>query len=233
LKRKWKIALAGFFLLAIGGAFAFYYSFTTKEYDISKDKEVKQIVDSKYEVILPGDTNNANRKNEENDSAANGEATKEKNRATNNNTSNDRNNASSNNSNAGTPGNNGNTTSENPKEVTADSIKEKYRPSFTNLQQQANAKVDALVAHAFQEYQTKKANNEDISYSYFYSKYNTAAKQLELKTDAAFETIYQALEAELKQHGFSADHAKEFRDEYEQAKKNRRNALIKKVIGKM
>ncbi|RAK20355.1 hypothetical protein B0I26_1046 [Anoxybacillus vitaminiphilus] len=234
MKKKWKIALASCFVLAVGGAGAFYYSFTTKEYDISQDEKVKQIVEPEYDVRLPDDTD-ANGQNSGNEnvgtSAANETETPNHTSETKNNTAlanNETKNGASTTTNT-----NKQTNHQNKTEVTAASIVEKYRPSFTNLQQQANAKIDALVAHAFAEYQAKKADNEEISLSFFYSKYNTAAKELESKTDAAFETIYHALEAELKKHGFSTSYAKEFRDAYEQEKKARRNALLKKAMEKL
>ncbi|NUJ69838.1 hypothetical protein HUS64_21345, partial [Pseudoalteromonas sp. 2102] len=111
--------------------------------------------------------------------------------------------------------------------------KEKYRPSFELLQQQANAKIDALVDHAIGEYKERKANGQSVSFNYFFSKYNTAAQELEAKTDAAFNVIYNALENELKKNGFSPNHAKEFRETYEQQKSAQRNALLKKALSKL
>jgi hypothetical protein len=240
MKKKWKIVLASFLLLAIGGAGTVYYSFTTKEYDISQDKKVEQIVETEYNVALP-DSTNENAQNNGNDSTSTS-TTNEIKTTSNTNASFNNNTVTKNEtkSETSTPTNTNNQNKQTDQqdktsnsEVTAASIVEKYRPSFINLQQQANAKIDALVAHAFAEYQAKKSNNEEISFTYFYRKYNTAAKELEVKTDAAFETIYQALEAELTKHGFSTSHAQEFRDAYEQEKAARRNALIQKTIGKL
>jgi hypothetical protein len=234
LKKKWKIIFAVFLVLAIGGAGALYYSFTAKKYDISQDKEVKKIVDSDYNVALPEDAEKGQNNNDHNAASNQTQtaAAKEQEETTDE-TSTENGTGTTIKTNKTDKQTNENTSPTQQEKITADSIKEKYRPSFASLQQQANAKINALIAHAFAEYQAKKANNEKISFSQFYSKYNTAAKELEAKTDAAFETIYHALEADLKKHGFSTSYAQEFRDAYEQEKKNRRSALIKKAIEKL
>ncbi|MCX8003169.1 MAG: hypothetical protein N2661_11390, partial [Anoxybacillus mongoliensis] len=76
-------------------------------------------------------------------------------------------------------------------------------------------------------------SGQSVSFNYFFVKYNTAAQELEAKTDAAFNIIYNALENELKKNGFSPNHAKEFREIYEQQKSAQRNALLKKALNKL
>jgi hypothetical protein len=116
-----------------------------------------------------------------------------------------------------------------PESVTVAGIKDKFRPSFENLQSQADSKINAIASRAYSEYQEKKSNGESISFSYFYQKYSSAAEALESKTDSAFSTIYSALEKDLKKNGFSASHAKSFEEEYESAKKSRETALLRKA----
>ncbi|HZG73368.1 MAG TPA: hypothetical protein VEY51_17670 [Chondromyces sp.] len=115
--------------------------------------------------------------------------------------------------------------------VTVQSIKERYRPSFTHLQAQAEANVNGVVSRAAKEYGEKRAKGETINPAYFYQKYYGAASELEAKTDAAFNTVYSSLQTELKNNGFSASHANEFKEQYESAKKERESALTNKIKG--
>lgn len=114
-------------------------------------------------------------------------------------------------------------------EITAEMIKGAYRPSFEELQAQANAKIDALVNAAFSEYSAKKESGESISFTYFYRKYTSAGKELEASTDTTFNYIYDSLVSDLETRGFSASEASEFKTQYESAKAARENALIDKA----
>jgi hypothetical protein len=113
---------------------------------------------------------------------------------------------------------------------TAASIMAKYQPAFEDLESQANGKLDSLLSYAFDEYQTKKAKGEDISYFYFYSKYSHAARTLEANTDASFDVIYNALVKELVRSGYSADEAKPLKDHYLSLKKQRSSAILGKAM---
>ncbi|OEH92158.1 hypothetical protein [Bacillus solimangrovi] len=115
--------------------------------------------------------------------------------------------------------------------VTVNQIKGRYMPVFKDLERQSNAKLDQLLSAAYQEYKTKKKNGEEISYMYFYKKYSSAGLQLESNTDAAFQQIYNALEQELDQEGFDRAEAKEFRNIYEQTKKERRSSILNNAMG--
>ncbi|RDI39984.1 hypothetical protein [Falsibacillus pallidus] len=126
--------------------------------------------------------------------------------------------------------NGSNIDSQDSNTVTVASIKDKYRPVFSNLEAQANDKVKSMLTLAFSEYQTKKENGESISFGYFYSKYNGAAADLEAKTDEVFNVVYGALKNDLKKHGYSTSHAKEFKEQYENEKSFRRSALMKKAM---
>lgn len=127
-------------------------------------------------------------------------------------------------------GNNHEDTKEESKPVTtAEMIKSAYRPSFANLEAQANANIDALVSAAYSEYNAKKQSGESVSYSYFYRKYTSAGKALEANTDATFNYLYGALVNDLEARGFSSSEASEFKTQYENAKSARESALIDKA----
>lgn len=117
-------------------------------------------------------------------------------------------------------------------EVTVAAIKDKYMPVMNQLSSQANARIDALVGRAVNEYQTKKANGESIDYGYFYNKYTSAASELEGRTDTVFYQMVGVVEKELEKNGFSKSHAKSFIQEYEAAKEARRKALLDKAINR-
>ncbi|WP_223595294.1 hypothetical protein [Neobacillus bataviensis] len=114
---------------------------------------------------------------------------------------------------------------------TAASIIGKYQASFNDLEGQADSKLNNLLSYAMSEYQEKKANGEDISYFYFYSKYNSAAKSLEASTDNSFYYIYNTLVKELENYGYSADEAKPIKNHYVSLKKQKRSALMDKAVG--
>ncbi|MGM9949515.1 MAG: hypothetical protein ACI33P_05290 [Lysinibacillus sp.] len=117
-----------------------------------------------------------------------------------------------------------------PAPVTAESIREKYRGTFVSLEEQAEARVNNLVAAAKKEYTQKKANGEKVSAGYFYTKYMNSSSALEESTDAAFENLMKVVEADLVANGFNKSESKSFRTEYEQAKEQRRSALMKKAL---
>lgn len=241
--KKWIVISLSIIVLLLGGAGGYYYFLTNKKVDLKKeDKEVAKIVEEEYEIVLPDDSGSSASGNEQTSTTKKQDDTNSQ--ANNNETEHEEENKSSspsdekgtNNeseSNKQNDTNEENKTNEPVQQVTVASIKEKYRPSFELLQQQANAKIDALVDHAIGEYKERKANGQSVSFNYFFSKYNTAAQELEAKTDAAFNVIYNALENELKKNGFSPNHAKEFRETYEQQKSTQRNALLKKALSKL
>jgi hypothetical protein len=125
--------------------------------------------------------------------------------------------------------NNEETKEESKPVITAEMIKSAYRPSFANLESQANANIDALVSAAYSEYNAKKQSGESVSYSYFYRKYTSAGKALEENTDASFNYLYGALVNDLESRGFSSSEASEFKTQYENAKSARESALIDKA----
>ncbi|QHE53705.1 hypothetical protein [Pontibacillus sp. HMF3514] len=116
--------------------------------------------------------------------------------------------------------------------VTAEDIKNRYRPTFQALQDQALAKLNNLVAYAYSEYKKKKENGEKVSYGYFYKKYKSAAKELEAKTDATFERLYTSLQQDLVENGYSKDEASDVKAYYNQKKDERESRMLSKVLDK-
>ncbi|WP_394138170.1 hypothetical protein [Cytobacillus oceanisediminis] len=247
MKKAWKILLSLVLVIVLGSAGTFYYFFKVKTYEVA-DPEIEEITDTEYEIILPeddGDTSAADSAKKENEDI-NSESVSKSEEDTADNSGNVQSAASSaTNSNASTTDNSkknsqsssnssssdqtSETASEQISEVSVASIKNKFRPSFENLQSQADAKINSIVARAFGEYTEKRNDGESISFAYFFQKYSSAGDELESKTDTAFNMIYGALEEDLKKHGFSPSHAKSFKEEYEQAKKARESALLSKA----
>lgn len=210
-----KIILSILLLLVIAGGGTAYYFLKVKTYDISQDAKLQEIVaDEDYDIVLPPEDSLIEETAEQaTDSQTENGGVSEQ---------------------APNDDSNSNTTNGTVKpEVTAETIKDKYRPSFESLESQANGKINALVGRAIGEYKEKKASGEKISYSYFLSKYKTAGEALEAKTDQAFNKLYGALQQDLKAHGFDPNEAAEFRSTYEAEKKARRNALLSSAMEKM
>ncbi len=217
--KKWKIILSIFVLLILGGVGTIYYLFELKEYDVA-DERVEEIIDSEYDIVLPDDNNTT----EASGVAESGKQSPSTDGVTDSNSTSAQNDGSN---------QNGEAASTNQPtvetEITVASIKEKYRPSFENLQNQANGKIDSLINKAYNEYKAKKNNGESISFGYFYQKYQGAGQALEDKTDGAFQIIYKALQNDLETNGFSKSHADEFLKQYDVAKSERESALLKKA----
>jgi hypothetical protein len=210
MKKIWKIVLISSLVLIIGVGGVAYYYLNMKTYDIA-DKKVDEIVDSKYDVELP-EAEEAQKDPGASKTPDTPVVKPEPNTDTNN---------------------NGSTSnpeeSDNVKEVTAESIIEKYRPTFESLQAQANIKIDSLVSTAITEYKENLANGESNPFAYYYRKYNLAAKRLEAQTDETFNYIYSAMQDDLEKHGFDPDEAKSIKDDYETTKNERETALINKA----
>ncbi|MBZ5202052.1 hypothetical protein HU147_12560 [Planomicrobium chinense] len=143
-----------------------------------------------------------------------------------NNGSNNGNGGSNNGNNNG--GNNGNNGSNNGKErVTVTQIKARYETSLTRLEDTANDRIDGLVNVAKKEYLADSSPN----YAYYYNKYTGAASKLESQMDAAFYGVIGVMKRDLKANGLAESHVKSVINEYENTKKQRRNALMKKAAG--
>lgn len=143
-----------------------------------------------------------------------------------NNGSNNGNGGSNNgNNNGGNKGNNG--SNNGTDRVTVSEIKARYETSLTRLEDTANARIDGLVNVAKKEYQADSSPN----YAYYYNKYTGAASKLEGQMDAAFYGVIGVMKRDLKANGLAESHVKSVINEYENTKKQRRNALMKKAAG--
>ena len=103
---------------------------------------------------------------------------------------------------------------------------------MSNLQAQANGRIDALVGRALAEYQGKKASGESVNYAYFYNKYSSAASELEGRTDTVFYQLISVIEKELESNGYGKSHAQSLVSEYEAQKEARRDALLNKAMNR-
>jgi hypothetical protein len=255
IMKKWKIILAVISVMLLAGAGTLYYLLEVKSYE-TQDEKVDEVVAEEYDIALPGEEGSDDAAAEGSEDTAeagdeegSSEGTDQKSSDTSS-TSTDSNSSSSSTStsasNTGSTSSKtaanttGKTAASNDKTVsnqgsgskskpTAAQIAAKYEPSFQQLEAQANGKIDALVGHALSEYSAKKQNGEEVSYFYFYSKYNTAGKILERKTDSTFNFVYLALVDELKDNGYDSTEAKKYKTAYEAAKKERRSALMNKA----
>ena len=218
------------FLISLS-AITIYYFFEKKEYK-TEDKKVDEVLNSDYSIQLP--TNETAIESNENAATNISEAANIEHAQKSNETLLlENNNEEVNDNTQSSQGNLKNTSSLQQNNIqvqlTADSINKKYEPSFLELQTQANGKLNTLISIAFEEYKAKKNNQEKISYPYFYSKYVSAARSIESNTDIVFDQIYSALSSELVQNGFNEEDAKIFQKQYENEKKARKTAILKRA----
>ncbi|MDF2946801.1 MAG: hypothetical protein K0S51_1480 [Bacillales bacterium] len=188
-------------LLIVFTTFGFlYYSFSIKTFDIA-DKNVDEIVNSKYDIKLPEDD-----KRENVDSPTKLQIENKK---------------------ANTDSDISRKYKDN--ETLAESIIEYYQQPLDSLQVEYNKKVDLLVATAISEYKDNVASGENKPFAYYYRKYNLAAKRLEAETDETFSYIYSALQGDLKRNGLDPEKAELLKENYETMKDERETALINKA----
>lgn len=252
MKKVWKYILSILLVIILATAGTIYYFLNVKTYDTA-DEEIEEIIESDYEIDLPiidhtpdstiedkgdntGTNNNEDQSSTDKDNNTgdinNGEqttGTDKTSTGSNNPVSNNTETNPSKNTSSGTKQPAKNTSPEETIEITVANIKDLYRPVFQSLESQANGKIDSLLSRAVGEYHAKKADGATISYSYFYQKYTSAGRDLEAKTDVAFNTIFKALEKDLKKHGYSQSHANDFKEQYAATKKARESALIAKA----
>jgi hypothetical protein len=250
MKRHWrKLAAALVVIIGIIGGYI-VYELNFKTYQTS-DKEVEKITESKYDITLPeiasqqgeGSSESKIRSSETQpeksaDSVAAEQSETQKNKSD----------SIEQASTSLKEGNNSdknveetktihlkseNTRKKKPVKPTAQTIIVQYESVFENLQTQANTKVNHLASLAMNEYLDKKSNEEDISYGYFLNKYRDAAESIEKNTDQTFTVVYHALQKDLKVNGFNPDAADVYKETYEQTKKERKNALMKKALSSL
>ncbi|MCA0971500.1 hypothetical protein LCM20_12915 [Halobacillus litoralis] len=104
-----------------------------------------------------------------------------------------------------------------------------YQSSYSSLVSDAGQRIQSLASEAQQEYVTKMNNQEDVSYSYFFSKYSSAANRLEKTTDEAFAVIHDQMSQQLESSGYPSHAAEELKKDYEQTKKQWRSTWLDEV----
>lgn len=219
--KKWKIILCIIVLLLAGGGGTLYYLLNVKVYKIA-DAKVAKMVKNDYEIKLPDDNGSTNLQGA-NQKGTNQQGGKDVTAKAGDQTVQVQKIGTST---AVTLGKNATSV----QKKSAASIIAEYQPSFKDLESQANSKLDSLLSYAFDEYHTKKAKGEEISYFYFYSKYSNAARTLEANTNASFNVIYNALVKELVQSGYSAKDAEPLKTQYLSEKKQRSSAIMSKAM---
>jgi hypothetical protein len=217
--KKWKVVLSIFVLLLAVGAGTLYYFLNLKEYNTA-DTKVDEIINSDYQIKFPGDDNSESPP----EAQAKGQSLNQTDGTVKSGS------AKVDNSGNGTNLSGKSSTGNKASKLTAADILAKYQPAFKNLESQVDGKLDSLLSYALNEYQAKKANGEDISYFYLYSKYNGAAKKLEESTDKSFFLIYDTITNELEKSGYSSADALPIKNHYLSLKKERRSALMNKAL---
>jgi DNA anti-recombination protein RmuC len=229
---KWKIFLGALavIMLSVGGWL--YYELQIKEYSYDDDEEVVGIVDTDFELLLPNFDDEEEEEvesNQDNDSkdneVDNSEVTVP---VTANNPSSSNSNISTNTSSSSSSSSSSNQTSNN-KAVSLERILGSYHQTFEQLEEQANERLNNLLKRAYDEFQEKKKNGESISYTQFFGKYSASAESLEARADASFYSVYTSLQNDLEKHGYSVEEANKFENDYENAKKERKNAVLNMV----
>lgn len=117
------------------------------------------------------------------------------------------------------------------KKMTVAQIRAKYDPAIAELEGQAHEKLDALIDLAVSEYLEMEANDQKISYPYFYNKYSSAASKLEERTDKMFYALMEVMKQELKKNGLPAAEAEKMSKEYEDRKNKLRRDILKQTAG--
>lgn len=110
-------------------------------------------------------------------------------------------------------------------------IKKQYAPALANIEKQAYDNLDNLINLAKSEYMEMEANDQKISYPYFYNKYTGAAAKLEARTDKVFNGVMQIMEHDLKANGHSAETVESMHKEYEDKKNKLRRDILKETAG--
>lgn len=126
------------------------------------------------------------------------------------------------------PANETSNTKPETKLVIQDEISQKYEAQFRQLQSVALSRLDTLFSAAIQEYnQAKKAGT--LNRAELAKKYIQAGTTLEANLDNQFYSVLSKMEAELKANNLPTDVVGVYKNEYEQAKSDKRAQLLGKV----
>lgn len=114
------------------------------------------------------------------------------------------------------------------KSNTENQISAKYKPKFNNLQNMALSRLDTLYSAAVQEYgQRKKAGT--LNRSELIQKYMQAATILEANVDSQFYSTLNGMKAELVANNLPTDIIETTKQQYENAKSDKRSQLLSKA----
>jgi hypothetical protein len=115
--------------------------------------------------------------------------------------------------------------------ATVKDIQKKYEPAISDIERQANDSLNNLIDAAKEEYFEMEANDQKISYPYFYNKYSAAAATLEKRTDQIFYSLLDIIEQDLKSNGLPATLTESLSKQYENRKDKLRKDVLKKTAG--
>lgn len=115
--------------------------------------------------------------------------------------------------------------------MTVGDVRAKYDPAIADLEAQAHQKLEELIDLALSEYLEMEANDQKISYPYFYNKYSSAASKLEGRTDKMFYALMEVMKQELKIHGLPTAETESMSKEYEDRKNKVRRDILKQTAG--
>lgn len=109
-------------------------------------------------------------------------------------------------------------------------LKQNYQRQFEDLEKETHRKLLRLATKAYEEYQQSE---QDLVSLLGMTKYASALKALEVDTDEAFYQIYDELMKELVMKGYSDLEGIEFKQKYEEKKKNQINEIIKMATSEL
>lgn len=134
------------------------------------------------------------------------------------------------------PGNNGVRsnelqTQEEPHSSSSVFVIEEYRIQLKELEEQAEQDLNSLVVEAKGEYVAlKEQGGDSIPYFKLFTKYSKKAHELERRIDSSFEEIYEDLINDLMELGHHPSYAESLMEEYEEMKRQKREALMKSLL---
>ncbi len=110
-----------------------------------------------------------------------------------------------------------------PQPVTAESIRKKYVPKFDALEQQVEAELRALFNSAMKEYE--EGSGGLLFQLQLVNKYMREIQRVEDKADAAFYSILDQMEKELKSHNLPTGVIAELEEDYKKDKQAKKREL--------
>ncbi|WKA57708.1 hypothetical protein QWY16_14545 [Planococcus shenhongbingii] len=115
--------------------------------------------------------------------------------------------------------------------ITVKDIEKKYEPAIAEIERQANNSLNNLIDLAKSEYLEMEANDQKISYPYFYNKYSAAASKLEKRTDQIFYAVMDVMEQDLKSKNLPTSLSDTLSKKYESRKAQLRKDILKQTAG--